>query len=161
MGSFDLQLWTRIGVMHRGTTRERWRLAGAPRSFMRELVLVSSCARNQRGQTRQQRGLRKGGQHFHWQLSLAGNSALSQVLNLIRQQIRFAMHDLDGTVFITETIQDLRDVAGRWADVNDRRAHGQDVVNLARMHEVPAWSSPITTTCASAADSDAASSLNG
>ena len=45
------------------------------------------------------------------------------------------MRDTDGRVFITEPIQDFRDVAWLRADVNDRRADGQNVVNLARMHQ--------------------------
>ena len=79
---------------------------------------------------------------------------------MIRQQVRLAVPDLYGRVFITEPIQDFRDVTGLGTDVNDRRAHGQDVVNFARVTR-PSMASPITTTCASAAESDAANWFNG
>lgn len=47
------------------------------------------------------------------------------------------MLDPNGRVSNTELIENLRDVAGFWADVNDRGIDGQNIVNLTGMAQCP------------------------
>ena len=56
-------------------------------------------------------------------------------LNLLDYPVNLAMTSRGPRVLITESLQDFRQVAGPWTDMENRGGDTEDIVNLARMHQ--------------------------